>query len=457
MLSKIYKSIAKNYAANLFGMGVQFLNQIAMVPLFISLWGVDKYADWILISALSSLFSMTNQGLNTVTNNEFVIRYQQNDFTTCAKLLTNAFFMVLLVGGVLMLLSAGVTASWGFKSLLHTTVFSEIETSLAFMLLLSNVFIKMYGAIYNGIYYAVRKAYFVSTLWNVLRLAELFILFVGILLKMNIITLLLVYNIPALTGIVFSHCYTRRWFDASLSMKNLDKKTFRDMLKPSVAFMMMPLGFAVSNQGLVFVVNALLGPIVLVAFTTTRTLVNFLKQLMNLLAGAIWPEITAAYGRGDKVSLKNLYYRSLVITFAMTAASIVVLLFVGKPIYLAWTKHAVMFDSLFFDGMLLVLLVSCLWGLSSVIPLATNTHGRFTIAFLISQSAGVVLCFVCLFLFPHIAMIPLVLTLTELALFIFTLNNNNRFIQTNYSEMRCGIWRESRQLVPKLLNIWHKA
>jgi ABC-type nitrate/sulfonate/bicarbonate transport system permease component len=50
-------------------MGVNFLNQIAMVPLFISLWGVDKYADWILITALSSFFTITNMGLNHATNN----------------------------------------------------------------------------------------------------------------------------------------------------------------------------------------------------------------------------------------------------------------------------------------------------------------------------------------------------------------------------------------------------
>jgi hypothetical protein len=75
----IYKSIAKNYAANVFGMGINFLNQIAMVPLFIARWGVDKYADWILITAFSSFFAMADMGLSTVAINEFVIKYQQKN------------------------------------------------------------------------------------------------------------------------------------------------------------------------------------------------------------------------------------------------------------------------------------------------------------------------------------------------------------------------------------------
>jgi O-antigen/teichoic acid export membrane protein len=443
----IYKSIAKNYAANVFGMGVNFLNQIAMVPLFISLWGVTKYADWILITALSSFFTMTNVGLNTVTTNEFVIKYQQKDFATCTRLLTNAFFFVVVVGGLLLLLAVFVAFVWGFQGLLNTTVFTNTETSATFILVLFNVFVKMYGGIYGGIYNAVSKNYFNTIVQNILRLMELIVLFLGILLKVDIIPLIVVYNIPALAGVIFNHIYTHKWFDAVLSVRNFDKDTFKAMLKPSVAFMLMPLSYAVSNQGLVFVVNALLGPVVLVAFTTTRTLVNFLRSLMGFLATAIWPEISAAYGRNDKKTITNIYYRSVVITFVTTLAGIIALLFVGKPIYLMWTKHAIMFNEVFFIGMLFVLLVSCLWGLSSVIPLATNTHGWFTIAFLVSQVTGVVLCYACLKIEPHIAIIPFALFLIELALFVYTLTKNNQFLETNFKQMTSGLWTQAKFLI----------
>jgi O-antigen/teichoic acid export membrane protein len=452
-MNYIYKSIVKNYVANIFGMGVRFLNQIAMVPLFIGLWGVDKYAEWILITALSSFFTMTNVGLNTVTSNEFVIRYQQKDFVTCSRLLTNAFFFVLLVGGVLIFGAVVVSSIWGFKELLNTIVFTGRETSIVFILLLLNVFVHMYSGIYNGIYNAVQKTYFITTINNVLRLIELIVLSLGVLLKINIITILIVYNIPALAGVFFNLFYTKKWFNASLSLKKLDKKTFCNMLKPSVAFMLMPLGFSISNQGLVFVVNTLLGPVALVAFTTTRTLVNFLKQLMELLATAVWPEISAAYGKNDKLTIKYLYYRSFIITCATTLASIIALLFLGKPIYLLWTKRAVMFDDTFFTGMLLVLLVSCLWGISSIIPLATNTHKRFTIAFLISQIACIILCFVILKIEPHIALIPSALFIAECALLIFSIKENGKFLQANFVETFSGLWEQAKFLAVKIKSL----
>ena len=135
-----YKAIAKNYAANVFGMGVNFLNQIAMVPLFISLWGINKYADWILITALSSFFSMSNLGLNQATNNEFVIKFQQKDYISCIKLLTNSFLFVLAVGILFILGSIVLSLLFGFKNILHTTTFNEKETSSIFILLLLNIF-----------------------------------------------------------------------------------------------------------------------------------------------------------------------------------------------------------------------------------------------------------------------------------------------------------------------------
>jgi O-antigen/teichoic acid export membrane protein len=447
----VYKAIAKNYMANMWGIGLSFLNHIAMVPLFISLWGIDKYADWILITALSSFFTMSNMGLNTVTVNAFVIKYQQQDMATCSRLLTNAFFFVVFVGGLLLLVSVFTSLVWGFNGLLGTKIFSKTETSTAFVLLLCNVFIKMYNGIYTGIYNAVSKNYFFIIIEKIVHSVELLILFFGILLKVDIITLLVVYNIPALVSIMFNHYYTKKWFDVSLSFRNFDWVTFKSMLKPSVAFMLIPLGNAVSNQGLVFVVNTFLGATILVTFTTTRTLVTFMRLLSAQLVNAVYPEISVAYGRGDRQCITNIYYRSFVITLITALASIVALFFAGKPIYLVWTKHTVIFDEIFFAGMLILLFVSCLYSLSSVIPLATNTHGKFSVVFLLSQIVGVFICFVCLKIEPRIALLPFALFVPELALFVYTLKKNNQFLGTNFSEMYEGLWEQTKFLSMKLI------
>jgi O-antigen/teichoic acid export membrane protein len=445
----VYRSIVKNFAANTFGMGVNFLTQIAMVPLFITFWGVDKYADWILITALSSFFGMTDMGLNRASNNEFVIKYNQKDYSTCSKLQTNAFLFVLLVFGVFIFISFFISSVWGFKEMLGVKNFTEKETSVAFVLLLCEVFAMMYGRVYHGIFRATSRTHIVIVVDNLIRMAELIILFCGIYFKMDIIFMLTLYLAPSVAGILFKHLSSRKTFASGLSLRNFDSTVFKAIVKPSLAFMFFPLGQAVSSQGMVFIVNILLGGTVLVAFTTTRTLVNFLRQVMNMLSTSINPEICSAYGRKDFKTILNVYNRSLIITFFSTVGCIVFLLLTGKFIYTEWTKHAIMFNYGFFAGMLFVLLISCLSGLSSVIPLSTNTHVRFTTAFLLSQAAGVLLCYVFLKIYPDMDLIPVVLLLTEFALFVDTLKDNNKFLNISFNEMYSGLWSETKFLFQK--------
>jgi O-antigen/teichoic acid export membrane protein len=169
-----------------------------------------------------------------------------------------------------------------------------------------------------------------------------------------------------------------------------------------------------------------------------------------MLASAIWPEISRAYGQRDFKTLANIYHYSLVITFVTTLVSIVCLLIFGQWIYTAWTKNTVILDYAFFAGMLSVMLISCLWNLSSIIPLATNTHTRFSMAFLFAQIAGVALSFVCLKIYPHLILIPVVLFITEFILLTFIIKENNRFLSNlsnNMNGMQIELWREIKFLI----------
>jgi O-antigen/teichoic acid export membrane protein len=435
----IYKSIAKNYAANVFGMGINFLNQIAMVPLFIALWGVDKYADWILITAFSSFFAMADMGLSTVAINEFVIKYQQKKYSICLKLWANTILYITMVGIAIVLLSVIVAVTIGFKGLLQVSVFSGFETSFIFILLLAKVFIAMYASTYHGIFRSVSYTHISTMIENIVRFFEVLILFAGIWFQINIITIVAVYIVPVCISVIYKHIYVRRWFNLGFSFRLIDLPLLKSFVKPSASFMLIPLGYAVSNQGMIIVVNALLGNVTLVAFTTIRTLVNFLRSVMNLLAHSMWPEISVAYGKRNFSAITNLYHRSFVITFALSLFFIVLLLFFGKPVYMMWTKYTISFEVMFFYGMLVVLLVSCLWNITSTILLATNTHASFSIVFLSTQLTGVGMSFVALMIHSDLRVIPIMLFINEAFLLWFVMRKTNKLLGGNFMVFGKGL------------------
>jgi O-antigen/teichoic acid export membrane protein len=443
----IYKSIAKNYGANTIGLGIRFLEQIAMVPLFISFWGVSKYADWILITAFSSFFSMADMGLNTVVINEFVIKYQQKEYFMCLKLWVNNVLYITVLSVTIILVSVIIACTAGFQGLLQTSVFSGFETSFIFILLLTKVFLSMCSGTYHGIFRSVSRAYIPVMIENSVKFFEVLILLIGIWCNINILIVVTVYLIPVCVGIVYKYICVQKWFKLKLSFKLIDLSLLKSFVKPSVAFMLIPLGYAVSNQGMIFVVKALLGSVILVVFTTTRTLVHFLRAVMNLLDSAIWPEVSIAYGKKNLSDISILYYRSFIATFFLSLFCVVFLGFFGEPVYLIWTKHAVSFESTYFYGMLAVLLVSCQWNITSVITLATNNHRLFSLIFLLTQAAGVGMACIALTIYPNLSIVPVMLLIAEVFLLWFVMKEVNRLLNGNFIIFCNGLWHETKFLV----------
>ncbi|MDR2407247.1 MAG: hypothetical protein LBE13_03930 [Bacteroidales bacterium] len=453
----IYKSVAKNYTANSIGLGIRFFGQIAMVPLFISFWGVTKYADWILITAFSSFFSIANMGLNTASTNEFVIKYQQKDYAVCLKLLINTFLYITFVGLACVCVAMMVALTIGFKEILQVSIFSESETSIVFILLLVQIFIRMYNGVYHGIYRATSHTHMSSMIENSVSLMEVLILFVGIVLKINIALIILIYVIPVIISIIYKHWYVQRWFKTNFTIRSFDWQLIKSLAKPSFAFMLIPLGHAVSNQGMIFVVNALLGAVVLITFTVTRTIVNFLRSFMNLLSYSIEPEISVAYGKKNLFTISKLYSRSFIITFALSLFCVVFLVFFGKPVYLIWTRYAMPFDAVFFYGMLAVLFTSCLWSITSTILSATNNHVSFSITFLMTQSAGVIMTCIALNIYPDLSIIPVMLFIEEAFLLWFVMKKVNQLLNSNYGVFKKDILQEVRFMTKNINKLSFKG
>ncbi|RXG13094.1 lipopolysaccharide biosynthesis protein [Leeuwenhoekiella aestuarii] len=434
-MSLIYKSIAKNYFASSFGMGITFLNQIAMVPLFITLWSVEKYADWILITSISTVFAMTNLGLNDATANMFVLKYQSKEYDECKTLLINSFLFIGILG-LIFLTSAGLVGFIvGFKTILGVHIFSGLETNISFILLLLNVFVKMYGGAYKGIYRVKSKAHTNSMIENFVRLLEIIILFVGIFWDFNIISILLFYNLPSLASIIYRSIHTSKWFNVKFSIFDFKWTTFKRIVKPSISFMLMPLGYAFSNQGIIFVVSGILGPVVLVIFTTTRTLINFLRSVTNLFGNSVYPEISLAYGAKKASDIFKLFYRSFAVTLLTSILSVIIILFFGKEIYLRWTNHEVEFNGILFMGLLSVFIIANLWNIISVFLLATNNHYSFTRYFFLKQLLEVILVYIVLKVYSSINLVPVVMFFTEIILLILTFHSFKSVFNFNFKEI----------------------
>ena len=77
-MSSIKNIIIKNFATQSARQGLTAVQQLILVPLFISFWKVDTYADLIIISTIPTYLLLGNFGLTSYGTNLISIAYNQN-------------------------------------------------------------------------------------------------------------------------------------------------------------------------------------------------------------------------------------------------------------------------------------------------------------------------------------------------------------------------------------------
>jgi O-antigen/teichoic acid export membrane protein len=150
----------------------------------------------------------------------------------------------------------------------------------------------------------------------------------------------------------------------------------RRLAGPALSFMSFPLVNALNLQGILVVIGYVMGPIAVVTFSTARTISRSATQGMNLINNSIWPEMSAAFGRGAMGTARMLHRRSCQLSLLLCLGITLTVALLGGWIWKVWTVGKVPTDPVLLNLMLLQMLISAFWFTSSVVPMATNQHQR---------------------------------------------------------------------------------
>lgn len=422
------KVILKNVAGNFYGVGVNLFSQIILVPFFITYWGIDLYADWIALTAISSFFSMSDIGLNTVTANQYSICYSNGDEQKCNSLLANNIIMILLIWVLCLVIGAIVLNIIDVKNAMNLHVVSSQTGCLVLFLLISKIFISMLSSVYTAVYRAKSLAYKTFFISNTSRLLDALILLWGILLNLNIAFIAFLYCIPSILQFCYYAIDSRLRYNNKIHFRAFDIPLFKKLLIPSVSFMSFPLGYAVIMQGFTLIVNKFFGAESVVLYNTTRTICNFLKVVPNAIKNATWPEFTIAFAKGNTLRMVNLYKKTIISSLSFVIFAAIILLTFGDVIYRIWTKNAVEFNFLLMLTYMTSIFFNSVWETSGMALMATNKHTRFGILFVCLSGFSFLLA---INMAPHISsLIPIVfcVLLVDMSLSIYALRKSKKLI-----------------------------
>ena len=410
----VTRRILHGLGANAYVQLVIIIIQLAGVPILLHAWGTQLYGEWLILAAIPTYLSMTDLGFSQSAGNDMTARMARGDVAGALAVFQSLSAMVYGLALAGLVLVALLMAWLPLGSWLHFAGLSTREVRWILWLLAAEVLVRLCDGVNHAGFrshgdYARHVALNASTmlLQNVAAWA-------AALSGAGLVgAALALVAVRAIEVPVSAAWLLRRHHDVRLGLAHASARELRRLAKPALANLSMPLAMALSIQGMVLVVGAVLGPLAVVVFSTLRTLTRIALQMVWRVANSFEPELAAAWGSGDRVLLRRLYLNAQRGGFWLALLAALVLWWAGPWFLGLWTHGRVIMNPLLFTWLLVSAVASMLWYGALNLLKAGNVHLRAAVVYVFAAAAAVMLAFVLLLTSHRLADAGLALMLAD--------------------------------------------
>ncbi len=422
------KRILKGISANLANSLLIVIIQIITVPVLIKFWGLQYYGEWIALITLPSYIAMSDLGLGVVANTEINILLAQNNEIEAKKIFNQSFNLMLKVG----LLPFFILIILVNIPIFYTTL--NIQSISHKHFIITTVLLFLYGywalviSLPLGLYRSIGQYARGVNISTIFRTLEMGIFLTAVWQGASMVMASLIFFLlRLLQSIYISIDLKKRCNVIDHSISKWDTNSINHIIKPSIAMIGLHLGQNFIVQGVVIVINVVLGGASVVVFSTTRTLCNFAKQMIGIINLSYFGEFTTAFASGDKILTKKLLKQAEWMVWTATFVSTLFLFFAGDLILKIWTQGQLVREEPFYTIFLFSIIFNSIWYIRYTFLLSTNQHTRLTIPYLLISILILYLLYTLLpiyglwisattLLIIDIIMIPLIFTTTKRSL-----------------------------------------
>ena len=428
MNAAFFDRLRKGIASEIFANLTRVIVQVGGVPLFLAFWGDKGYGEWLLLTAILGYLRLSSVGFGQATRNRMAMevsagkRHQALGYFQSTSLLFLGIGFLVMIG-----VGMAALATPAIHQFLNFEILSVQGLQQALLILGAVIAINLQAEVLDAGFRS-EGHYGLSTFLFMVSELVIFALVVAVLVAGGDQVMgLICYLVGSVFRIILLRLVLTRlapWI--AFGYKYASFRTVRTFTLPSLAFMAFPLGQAMSLQGILIVIGAVLGPSAVVTFNTVRMLSRYTVHLTVTFARIGSPEIAYAYGRGDMALVRQVHWQVCRIGLwaALFACGFLAL---ATPWILAvWTQGQIAP----WPGVYLTLLTAVLfWAahtLAANVLQATNNHQRFAIVFLAANIVGLILAvpLTKLLSLPGTALATL---LVELAVLVYVLPRAARF------------------------------
>ena len=384
------KRLLQGLAAIFSGQVIVTAANLLLVPLYLTFWSAPIYGEWLALFSLVSYLSVIDLGMNMAVGNRLTQAFAIGNLEDYARVQHSAFALYLsMAGGAILLL--GVAAwvlplpAWiGLKET-SPTVGSWVLWLLGLQIVLA-LPLGLIGNIYRTTGNLARSQW----IGNCRQMSGLVLLALTLLLGGGMVAASLVQLIPFMLISIYVLWDVKRRFPLLMpGLKQANRQIIREMINPSLHFGLFSVANAITQQGPVIIISAVLGGVAVAVFATTRTLVNFIRQIMGSVGNALWPDLTMMEARQEFSRLRVMHRVLVSGTTALCLGVAAALWYEGPEIISVWTRGKLPPDPVLLRLFLVMMALQIPWFTSAAFTVTTNRHRKYARLFLASAVLGV--------------------------------------------------------------------
>lgn len=319
-----------------------------LVPILLAAWGVEVYGEWIVLSALAAMASLSQVGFVQASASEMIMSISADEKDRAIKTLSTTIFSLAILVAVVM--TVAILACFISDAGTHfgVKIITRGDAEAIVLLVLFSVLLGFFLGPVNAAVGTVKGAAVPWSVAAVVKMAEL----VGIILVAvagrGPLAAAAVLVASAACSNLWALLLMRRnlpWLRISLGQ--LSKETFRRLLHPSLAqFLFYASVNIVAIQLLRIVLGHLAGAAAVATFATAVTFSRTARMLSGIFAQSLQVELSRAYAEGRTSfvvkSVETLCQVGFWLTLLMTAAMVAA----AAPLFEIWTHGKIQADYL---------------------------------------------------------------------------------------------------------------
>ncbi|MBU2995640.1 hypothetical protein KO500_04315 [Cellulophaga baltica] len=388
------KRIVNNGLASILSKGVRVLEQLFLVPFFITAWGAAYYGEWITLTIIPSVMAFSNLGFGSAAANSLVLTYAAGDKQKAADISKTGFYIITIMVLVGVLISALVIYVLNIYHVFDKSLINSSEAIIAVSILILARLLNFYFQLIEAYYRAAQKAALSINLITLRAALNLGAGLLVLLLGMGIVE----FAISQLFVTVFFGAYYwirgRQIIGLHKEFKGVKNSIIlKDVTAKGLSYLMLPVWQIIYFQGTTFVVRIVLGPEAVAIFNTARTLSRSFNQVLYLVEPTIFPELQVAIGKNNWKTARQIFRISLIGVFILSVIGVFFLAIFGLWFYNMWTKNELgMPDSMWYI-LISAMLFNAIWYTTEMVFRAVNQPKKMGIYGVIAAIIAVILTY----------------------------------------------------------------